>query len=230
MALASVFDSDYQYLPLGLGGDPTIRLLSLLPDKFDDELRVRISTQKQRDDLDYEALSYAWGPEHDWASSRIRVHDSQRPWQRRVLKISSALETALRHLRREDATRTLWIDAICINQADLQERGHQVRLMGDIYRRASRVVAWLGPLTDSSKHALEFLKLVIDVPSNSLDGKSHWLDEGVPFPFNDMPLEYAAFRELVGRPWFERLWIRQEIILGSPASVVQCGTDEISWR
>ncbi|KAK3385325.1 heterokaryon incompatibility protein-domain-containing protein [Podospora didyma] len=192
----------------------------------DSEYRI----EDQKDDLDYEALSYAWGPEHDWASSRIRVYSRSR-WRRRILKFSPALEMALRHLRRGDAARTLWIDAICINQADLQERGLQVRRMGDIYRRALRVVAWLGPQTDNSKLALNFLKhvKVVGMLSDGLGG-FHWVERVEAFPFGGMPLEHAAFRDLIARPWFGRLWIRQEIILGSPASVVQCGHDEILWR
>jgi hypothetical protein len=39
---------------------------------------------------------------------------------------------------------TLWADAICINQEDLQERKQQLGLMGSIFSNAKYVIAWFG--------------------------------------------------------------------------------------
>jgi len=52
--------------------------------------------------------------------------------------------TALRYLRPKKKARTLWVDAICIDQSSINERNHQVKLMGDVYKLARRVLIWLG--------------------------------------------------------------------------------------
>jgi hypothetical protein len=61
-----------------------------------------------------------------------------------TLRLTVNLHDALQALRYEDTIRTLWADAIAINQSDVKEKGHQVALMGPIYRDAQRVVVWLG--------------------------------------------------------------------------------------
>jgi len=60
------------------------------------------------------------------------------------LQITTNLDSALRHLRKPHNAIRLWIDAICINQADTNERSEQVRQMRDIYMYASKVIIWLG--------------------------------------------------------------------------------------
>lgn len=54
------------------------------------------------------------------------------------------LRASLRYLRETDSRRILWVDAICINQKDFNERGHQVGIMRDIYSKAPQVLIWLG--------------------------------------------------------------------------------------
>lgn len=79
----------------------------------------------------YEALSYSWGTAGDEEYIHITdlasTHDTP-AW----LKIRKNLAAALRHLRYPDRPRTLWIDAIYINQADIEERGRQVKRMSQI--------------------------------------------------------------------------------------------------
>src|SRR6266536_3278017 len=67
---------------------------------------------------------------------------------------------ALLHIRTGE-DRCLWIDALCINQADLLERNHQVRLMSRIYGEASHVIAWLGLADNDSDLAIEALKRLV---------------------------------------------------------------------
>lgn len=61
-----------------------------------------------------------------------------------ILHITSNLLQALHTIRYEQTSRVLWMDAICINQSDTTEKGHQVALMGRIYRDTQRVVVCLG--------------------------------------------------------------------------------------
>ena len=76
------------------------------------------------------------------------------------LQITPNLAVALRHLRDSRSEWILWIDAICINQNDLQEWSAEVRRMGDIFSIAWRTLIWLGPDDDDSIVAMEFLRLL----------------------------------------------------------------------
>ncbi|KAH9235121.1 hypothetical protein K456DRAFT_35224 [Colletotrichum gloeosporioides 23] len=141
--------SEYQYKPLA---PDEIRMLILLPGEFESPLQGYIS-QESFDPSDcefsYKALSYAWGSQADPKPFHVLECSSQSSSAEvKTLEIGPNLESALRHLRQPFETRTIWCDAICINQNDVEERGLQVRGMGDIYRHAKRVVVWLGQETD----------------------------------------------------------------------------------
>jgi len=93
----------------------------------------------------YEALSYSWGSTEKQCEITVVSLDAPggirgKPGDASSLSVTRDLESALQHLRLGDRTRMLWIDDICINQADLTERNYQVRRMDDIYRLAHRVV------------------------------------------------------------------------------------------
>lgn len=102
----------------------------------------------------YEALSYVWGSSN---GRKYILCDDRR------LSITVNCWTALVALRRRFRKRTLWIDAICIDQAEheeaLKERSQQVRVMGDIYLYASKVLVWLGPGDDSTPRVFMILKV-----------------------------------------------------------------------
>ncbi|KAI4259489.1 MAG: hypothetical protein L6R42_004549 [Xanthoria sp. 1 TBL-2021] len=148
--------SRYKYTPL----DPqtkTTRLLSLRPGSFDNEIHVSLGIMHLTDnDLpDYEALSYTWGSRDDpvdiWVADLPTDAD---PMGEGQLPVTQNLAVALRYLRSEESTRDIWIDAICVDQQNLGERGHQVELMGDIYQKAKRVLVWLGPESEDSALAI----------------------------------------------------------------------------
>ncbi|RBR13617.1 hypothetical protein FVER53590_08582 [Fusarium verticillioides] len=100
------------------------------------------------DNVDYETLSYAWGSSEDKAT--IIVNEA-------TLQITQNLRDALSYLRHDSKPRSIWIDAICINQSDVDERSSQVRLMGRIYSSASCVISWLG-LEEDPIDYVELLK------------------------------------------------------------------------
>jgi hypothetical protein len=87
-----------------------------------------------------------------------------------TLTIRSNLASALRHLRYQYKPRTLWIDAICINQEDYAERGDAVCHMGTIYKLANRVVVWFGPEERNSEIALDTLRYLGEQVEISSDG------------------------------------------------------------
>jgi hypothetical protein len=98
----------------------------------------------------YEVLSYTWGSPGKTDCVAVRTSNGLR-----ALSISHNLTTALRHLRDNDQPSTFWIDAICINQDDLDERSEQVGKTRAIFKMARRVVVWLGPGSSDSKRALD---------------------------------------------------------------------------
>lgn len=127
----------YTYEPLNLGR-PAIRLLSLHRGGTSSEISCSLFQAElhQRDNaISYEALSYTWGSPD---MTETIIVDGYH------LNVTSHLYIALQHLRYEDEDRILWIDAICIDQGNKKERGHQVEQMGKIYKEADRVIFWLG--------------------------------------------------------------------------------------
>ncbi|KAE9379554.1 HET-domain-containing protein, partial [Stipitochalara longipes BDJ] len=112
-----------------------VRLLLLLSSKnFGDPVVCELKHSSLEEAPQYEALSYVWGETN--ASEPIQLHGQE-------VTVRQNLLDALRHLRC-DRERTLWVDAICIDQENVLERNHQVGQMGFIYGFASRVISWLG--------------------------------------------------------------------------------------
>jgi hypothetical protein len=106
----------------------------------------------------------------------------------------------------------LWTDAICINQDDLRERGHQVNMMKDIFFKATRTVAWLGLSSLDSNLAMD----AIEARSRTLGVKDGgWRVQ-------------KAIESLVQREYFERMWIVQEVLL-SRNILVFCGNRFCRW-
>ena len=114
----------------------SIRLLDIASGKASDRVEVSLMAVELDEAPDYEALSYAWGTSSDLVDVFC---DSQ------VVSVTQNLHGALLPLRNPDQTRRVWIDALCINQNDLDERSHRASFMRDIYSRAKHVVVWLGP-------------------------------------------------------------------------------------
>ncbi|CZT41638.1 related to heterokaryon incompatibility protein [Rhynchosporium secalis] len=114
----------YKYTPLD-EKRREIRLLVHLPGALDDPIQVLIQVPPftDNDTPNYEALSYAWGSTEYLQNIRVgnTVSDIT------TLEITRGLAQALPYLRHRNEPRTLWIDAICVNQQDLQERGSQVK-------------------------------------------------------------------------------------------------------
>lgn len=191
----------------------------------------------------FEALSYVWGN----ASDRQDVFVQERtklaatgtyPSSRRTtLSITSNLSQALRYIRYKEQPRVLWVDAVCVDQQNLDERGKQVMRMPDIYRSAKGVIAWLGPESSTSALAMkiiahigstvtvDFKKLTINLPSDSYHSFKHFHES--------LQLDkeaYRAIRDLLDRSWFERLWILQELYLGRNRMHMLCGFERTSWE
>lgn len=144
MGLDPCLDNPVTYANLQLPiPQACIRLLTILPGREDDTIRCRLKVVGLSTFRKYEALSYTWGA----ARYEHLIEVNSRPFY-----ITENLWRALADLRYATRPRTIWVDAICINQFDFRERIAQIREMGNIFRLAERVVIWLGPGNDASDH------------------------------------------------------------------------------
>ena len=222
----------YADLPLPAAGKHT-RLLRLNPGDFSDDLHVELEQVLLNGTSTYEALSYVWG------SPAYPVPILVGPTREHTISVTQNLAIALRHLRAVNEFRTLWVDAVCIDQSDLKERSYQVTLMSDIYQKASQVIVWLGPEDDDSFHAFNLMNAIgsrVDVDWTNYSFKSKVAADN-PFSQILVDLQNYQFRDdeaytinnLLHRQWFKRLWIRQEIWLATRA-IIRCGKLVLPWH
>jgi hypothetical protein len=164
--------------------------------------------------IEYEALSWRWGDE-DNSEYTIMIRNDYKIYKKRV---SQTLGLALKYLRRGE-DRILWIDAICIDQKNKEERSYQVSMMSLVYTRALQVCVWLGEDDDNSQKAFKFIREDI----------THLKDFDQLCNDQQHAHKWRAFVGLMQRDWFSRRWVVQEIALAPKASVY-CGPDELEWR
>jgi hypothetical protein len=106
----------------------------------------------------------------------------------------------------DNEERVLWVDAVCINQNDFQERNHQVMQMGQIYSKAERVVVWLGESNEDSKIAIDFLVKTGAGTRWTLLPHASVLEEDATIQGNK---QLSAVESLCARQYWRRLWIIQ---------------------
>lgn len=192
-----------------------IRLIRLFPSE-DYELPMEVELVVV--DLDnappFEALSYVWGEQI--LNCAIRYNGES-------LWITRNLRDALARLRLRTTIRTVWADALCINQIYNQEKNHQTPLIDKIYSSAEKVVVWLGEsIVDEAVRAARSVRLI----SHAQRARGGLAPSNAEVYFED--IAWLPLRRLYSRPWFERLWCVQEILLAQGA-VLLWGEEELSW-
>ncbi|KAE8140819.1 heterokaryon incompatibility protein-domain-containing protein [Aspergillus pseudotamarii] len=174
---------------------------------------------------EYEALSYAWGTSPEMEESVCNgAH----------FRISRTLGQALRGIHAHSGSGWIWVDAICINQTDAEEKAHQVAGMGELYSCADQVVIWLGDAADQSDLACSLLPELTERIWSLKETEGGWrplstddiVSHGLPHPDD---LLWRAALLLYSRAWFQRLWIVQEVVLAR-ACVFLCGARLIEWH
>ena len=184
--------AQYQYSSL-LPGKNHVRLLRLLPSEHKDAVvKCQLFEYKLESTKAvhlYEALSYVWGDPEETVSIVVN--------QRRF-KVTSNLHSALLRLRDDSLERVLWIDAICINQADDREKEKQIQLIPMVYGLANTVVVWLGKAKNAYEHeddqALEDLRVIADTRRADHLGNQ---------------MVQCRILGLLDHPWFRRMWVRK---------------------
>lgn len=197
-------DNAYRYQTLSSTGPAVIRVVEVLPSlQHSSPVQLRLSHRKLNE-ASFEALSYTWGT----APADVPVS-----LEGRNFFVSADLESLIRHLRHMDRSRAIWIDAICLNQADDTEKSAQIPIMHLIYQRATQVVVHLGAPSRESRLAMEY---VSNVTATVAAGRHHEISDLVAvkeWPLQlpiTAPLSRAeiasltAFYQLLMRPWLFR--------------------------
>lgn len=207
-----------------------IRLLDLKAGHEQDDIEIEFKISNLSHIPRYEALSYEWGTTRKTNFVKISGYE---------INITHGLYLILKRIRDRSQLRTLWIDAISINQEDSLEKSQQISLMAIIFGRATHVLIWLGP-QDSRPH--DVFRMLYTLAKLWIWREVKKAREGELRPLSwtnvDMiemialqPWDddlWLAIYELVNRSYFRRTWIVQEVAVANNPRVL-CGPSEMSW-
>lgn len=226
-----------------------VRTLIIEPGHGDMPLRGVLERHKIGDpEKLYMALSYVWG-------SSKRKRSLQLAPSGRLVNITQNAETVLLNVREPDRPQRVWIDGICINQANIKERSHQVTLMGAIFSGASSVLVWLGEANEHTGSVFNFFERMHqrhlsgqqqvsaqdERASRGADGYDHTAavahaeeeeeeeDKRPDEPTGHEHDNFARIQAFSERPWFSRAWTFQEACL-SADTYVRCGQHQLAWQ
>jgi hypothetical protein len=187
-----------------------IQLLNLLPGRRDHQLCLSFHIMTLYDSAFYTAASYMWGT----ASATREILLDGEPFliRENLWKFLCELRARSAVSQREAENRPdmLWLDAICINQDDIEERNQQVAMMEEIYPNAEEVAVWLGSEADNSTLAMKAFE--------TRETREQWSTE-----------EGRAMLELFNRTYWRRVWIVQEFVLAQKLTI-NCGKKHVSGQ
>jgi hypothetical protein len=236
--------SPIPYTPLSASPD-SFRTLVLLPGTGTRPIRCELASVRLSENPSYEALSYQWGDQKRLKA--IFVNDVK-------VAVTENLWLALSSLRHTQHPRSLWADAICINQRDKVETALQVHIMGSIYQRARSVIIYLGnhkayndlhrrsstldAVETAITEALELhnnteqpLKSAQDVDSAPLEKKVQGVVNRAVSEVKVARVGMDYFlRNLIHEEYWKRGWIIQEVVMASENLMVRYGSNSVSWE
>jgi hypothetical protein len=212
----------FSYSPLAPG---TIRLLVADPHSHSAGHAWQLQTVHLDGKLQFDALSYTWGPQDQTFPISLNGQCAY---------VHHNLHTALPYLaarsKRRFRRQPIWIDAICINQADEKEKGVQIASMHQIYRLAKTVWAWLGLAEEQAlmPKAVALLNKIAYAGSGPEKDKPAAGREVLDILGLDGldPAVWGAIKHLLQNPWFRRVWVMQEAALAERIIFI-CGQYEI---
>ena len=186
--------------------NPAIRLLDIHAGGGSDPLKATLRSVELDTHPCFEALSYMWGPVEP--TRTIEVNHQQ-------FILRPNIHSFLLRLRWSDASRTVWLDSVCINQNDTAESSAQVALMRDIYTSCDRCLVWLGEALNRED---EVINVFNDTPVDS-SGMAD-LNSLIRLLYRDGL--WQAYKDVLTNAYWSRVWMLQETTL--PRNVlVMCG-------
>ncbi|CAN9338425.1 unnamed protein product [Alternaria sp. RS040] len=203
------------------------RLLKLKPNNNEDIIKCNMQTYILNSSRSYTALSYTWGT--DATYTNIEINGVKVP-------VRENLWDFLHQQLLRGNYGPFWIDAICIQQSEVHERNHQVRMMYSIYRGARLVLIWLGKESDDSDLAMRTLadwewcnpstlrymfghknKINNTLLACGTKGVKTWNSK-----------EVLSVSSLYKRRYWSRMWIIQEVVHAKRVEI-HCGTEILEW-
>ncbi|OAL53825.1 hypothetical protein IQ07DRAFT_628993 [Pyrenochaeta sp. DS3sAY3a] len=209
-----------QERPQGVGNDTANTVDSLREARSivrpDLSMHFELRVVSLDDSPEYTALSYVWGKPQ--ALQEITVEDHDFP-------VTENLYSALRHMQYTTIQPAIWIDAICIDQTNTDEKNDQVPRMGDLYSRAKRVLVWLGPGDQKSDQAITILQKASQIFSDQrTEFRYEYLeDHREEHQYNVLLLKFSC--EVI-----DALTKAIEICDSSPSSIISDLEDFENWR
>ncbi|KAG4437090.1 hypothetical protein IFR05_007424 [Cadophora sp. M221] len=181
---------------------------------------------------DFVALSYTWGKDMHSQAININGHDFHA-----TENLHSFLKL-IPNLPEFSPDTWWWIDSICINQNDEEEKSSQMAIMGKIYENAAQTVIWLGEENDAHfgeesrncQNAIKNLYRLCD-EMDSANGKDKGANRATMEWLRDPKsgIDWGAVRRLLLRPWWRRVWTLQEFLIGGRRNLTfYCGKNSIS--
>ncbi|KAK4158933.1 heterokaryon incompatibility protein-domain-containing protein [Cladorrhinum sp. PSN259] len=195
-----------------------MRVLYLLPRGNSDTIRCEIAHVGLKCTPVYEAMSYVWGRQkpEDFCQE-VYLNDHPFTVTQRVYE--------LLHDRSSVFTpRAIWIDAICINQADTAEKNRQVALMRQIYSRASHVTTWLG-VAPNAHLAVDLLLELAHLSKNYAMTDTELWERYLP---QRRSARWLALGDMMEHPYFTRIWMVQEVAVNKVVHIVY-GGQLLNW-
>lgn len=209
----------YEALPApGKGEDDVhIRLLTLAPGSKTDEVSCTMSVHHLADPPAFEAVSYSWGDP--------KADKTQIKCEGKLVTVPVNLKDFLiRTQALSKVNRTLWVDSVCINQKDGEEKNSQVTAMRHIYKKAKFTLIWLGKEYDDSTLGLSYAeecceayrKLAAGDKKDEKIVKKPWYHLKAYDEYQAVyDPKWTAFFNLFDRPYWGRAWIVQEVVVSN---------------
>jgi len=199
------FKDTFKYRRLNYELGLEIRLAILKQGSHEEELYCDIVHANLDDKPRFEAVSYTWADQKGKAEMSRWVNCSGG----RRIRITTNCHAVLRRIRSLGSKRTLWIDMLCIDHNNVDERNHQVNLMSKIYSLADNVLVDVGEEDSASSLVFEqSTRFALNQPSS---------------------ISLEVLRDFFSRRWFHRMWVLQEIAFAGHASVL-CGSRCTDWQ
>jgi Heterokaryon incompatibility protein (HET) len=209
--------SDFRFELLRAG---QIRLLSI--SIINEQVELSLHRYYLQTAPEYYAISYAWGTEQRTTSVLCNLQ---------TMTITPHVYEGLRCINSlYGSSIRIWIDSICINQDDNEEKAVQVKNMHEVYAGVRAVLAWLGSSGNDSDLAMASIPAMYDSLKDETGPRCKFDEDlarlGLP-PWKH-PV-WCALGRLIVRPWFERLWVVQEVVLAQEVYLI-CGMNYTNFE
>ena len=238
---------EFRHERLRLSGN-FMRLLQIQGGTKKDVISLRITQYANHRRPAYAAISYTWGPNPKHLSntrnkprhgaSIVAITD---PYSRlirvngRPFRVRINLWNLLYHLRQRGESRFLWVDALCIDQENLEERNFHVQRMSKVYADAVITFVWLGLPSEDRRQArcLEFIAEMARSARRYLQASPnsyHAMASFVEAYLNDrLTQRWLKLLELCKGNYWTRTWIIQEFVEAGKLEVL-CGLASLNWE